>query len=516
VSDFKDYELFIDSLSKQINNFSLNLNPKEFGVIIEVGDGLAKVVGLDEVCLGEVVYYLKDGDDVGIGMVMGIEPNFVHVMLFNKLDLVCAGVEVFSTKHHFRIPVGKHVLGRVINVLGQPVDGAGALVTDETLEYREIEAMAPGIMDRSSVCEPLQTGIKIIDALIPIGLGQKQLILGDRQSGKTALAIDTILNQKAVKDAGGKFTYCIYVAIGKKTSDIAKIYELLRRNGAMEYTIIIASTASDPTSMQYVAPMCGAALAEYFRDKGEAALVIFDDLTKHADAYREISLLMRRTPARGAYPGDIFYLHSRLLERAVKMHEKKGGGSVTMLPMIETQAGDVSDYIPTNVISITDGQVYLDKQLFFDGQKPAIDIGLSVSRIGSAAQYKAMKKIAGRLKGELAQSRELESFARTVSDLDPETMKMLVRGRLLRELFKQSLNRPIGFANMIIILFAGIKGLLDKVKISEPISDFEAKLFTYFSEKHQDIIEFLNTEHSFDDAMEERISAAIKSFLETY
>lgn len=515
MSDFKDYDLFIDSLSRQIDNFSLNLNPKEFGVIIEVGDGIAKVVGLEEVSLGHVIYYLKDGNNSGLGMVMSIEPNFVHVMLFSKLEQVCAGIEVFSTKEHFKIPVGNHVLGRVINVLGEPIDGAGA-VDYENIEYREIEMMAPGIMDRAPVCEPLQTGIKIIDALIPIGLGQKQLILGDRQSGKTAIAIDTILNQKQIKDAGGKFTYCVYVAIGKKTSDIAKIYELLRKNGAMEYTVIVATTASDPASMQYVAPMCGAAIAEYFRDNGQDALVIFDDLTKHADAYREISLLMRRTPARGAYPGDIFYLHSRLLERAVKMSDEKGGGSVTMLPMIETQAGDVSDYIPTNVISITDGQIYLDKQLFFDGQKPAINIGLSVSRIGSAAQYKAMKKISGRLKGELAQFKEYEAFARAVSDLDPETMKMITRGRLLTNLFKQKLYQPIGFANMILILFAGIKGLLDKVKITGSISDFEERLFNYFEENYADIMQILNTEHSFDDALEEKISVGIKAFLETY
>lgn len=502
----KDYQLFIDNLSKKISNFEFRLDPKDFGVVINASDGIASVYGLNGVSLGEVVNFLHDG----VGIVMGIEQNFVNIILLDKIDEVIEGVEVFATGKAFNIPVGHGLLGRVINVLGQPIDELGPL---DIKEYRLIEAAAPGIMERSSVCDPLQTGIKIIDALVPIGLGQKQLVLGDRQSGKTTIALDTILMQKNVKQKNEKFAYCIYVAIGKKTSDIAKIYELLKQHGAMEYTIIVATNASDPSAMQYVAPMVGATIAEYFRDQSEDALVIFDDLSKHADAYREISLLMRRTPARGAYPGDIFYLHARLLERAVKM---KATGSVTMLPIIETQAGDVSDYIPTNVISITDGQIYLDKQLFFDGQKPAINIGLSVSRIGSAAQYKATRKIAGRLKGELAQFREYESFARAVSDLDPETHKMLMRGRLLTKLFKQSTNKPVPFEKMILILFAGIKGLLDKIDLPRNIAHLEDALSEYIQNNDSQLIEVLVREHSFDEKLEEKLSDIIKQFASEY
>jgi len=509
MSQFKDYQSFLDSLNTKIRDFKLRLDPKDFGVVISAGDGIASVAGLDGVSLGQVVTFLEDG----MGVVMGIEQNFVNIMLFNKIDEVVEGIEVFATGKHVSVPVGHGLLGRVIDPLGQPLDGAGAI---QHSEYRLIETEAPGIMLRSSVCDPLQTGIKIIDALIPIGLGQKQLILGDRQSGKSALAIDAILMQKHVKEKSEKFTYCIYVAIGKKSSELAKLCDLLKKTGAIEYTIVVATNASDPAAMQYIAPMAGVSIAEYFRDQGQDALVVFDDLSKHADAYREISLLMRRTPARGAYPGDIFYLHSRLLERAVKMKDELGGGSVTMLPIIETQAGDVSDYIPTNVISITDGQIYLDKQLFFDGQKPAINIGLSVSRIGSAAQYKAMKKIAGRLKGELAQFREYESFARAVSDLDVETQKMLTRGKLLTKLFKQNVNKPVIFEKMVVTLFAGIRGLLDKVELSGSIEDFENDLMAYMQKEEQALIETIAHEHVFDDRMEEQLVEAIKAFLNQY
>lgn len=509
MSHFKDYEIFIDKLKDKIKDLDLRIDPKDFGIVINSGDGIASVAGLDAVSLGEVVTFL----DGGLGVVMGIEPSYVNIMLFNKIDEMKQGVEVFSTKQHCSVPVDASLVGRVINALGEPLDGLGPIHAKGS---RPIEAMPPGIMARSSVCEPLQTGIKIIDALIPIGLGQKQLILGDRQSGKTSLVLDTILNQKNIKDKGDKFAYCIYVAIGKKNSDIAKIYELLKKNGAMEYTIIIATSASDPAALQYISPMSGAAIAEYFRDQGKDALVIFDDLSKHADAYREISLLMRRTPARGAYPGDIFYLHSRLLERAVRMKDEKGGGSVTMLPIIETQAGDVSDYIPTNVISITDGQIYLDKHLFFDGQKPAIDIGLSVSRIGSAAQYKAMKKIAGRLKGELAQYREFEAFARSVSDLDPETQKMLARGKLLTLLFRQNIHKPLTFEKMIIGLFGGVQGFFDKIKLKGSVEDFENALFDFVEKEAPEVTKALRESHAFDDAIEERMVYAIKKFAEHY
>ncbi len=509
MSHFKDYQSFIDSLNAKIRDFNLRLDPKDFGVVITAGDGIASVAGLDGVSLGEIVKFLDDG----FGMVMGIEQNFVNIMLFNKTDQVVEGVEVFATNEHVSVPVGEGLIGRVINPLGQALDEDGPL---QFSQKRLIEADAPGIMSRSSVCDPLQTGIKIIDALVPIGLGQKQLILGDRQSGKSSIAIDTILMQKNVRDKGEKFAYCIYVAIGKKRADVAKMYDLFKKHGAMEYTIIVTADASDPSSMQYIAPMAGAAIAEYFRDQGMNALVVFDDLSRHADAYREISLLMRRTPARGAYPGDIFYLHSRLLERAVKMKDELGGGSVTMLPIIETQAGDVSDYIPTNVISITDGQIYLDKQLFFDGQKPAINIGLSVSRIGSAAQYKAMRKIAGRLKGELAQFREYESFARAVSDLDAETQKMLMRGRLLTNLFKQNVNKPVSFEKMVIGLFAGIRGLLDKIVLKGSVEEFENELIEYMKVAEPILVETISREHSFDERLEEQMVEAIKNFLRQY
>lgn len=507
MKNLKDYQVLINNLNAHIKDLDLKLSPKNYGIIMSAADGIACVAGLEEVSLGEVVSFLEDG----IGIVMGIEKHFVNIMLLNRINEAIEGLEVFASGHDVKIPVSKSLLGRVINSLGEPLDGKGKI---DAQEFRSIEAPSPGIMDRASVNHPLQTGIKVIDALIPIGLGQKQLILGDRQSGKTTLAIDTILSQKHIRDKGEKFSYCIYVAIGKKNSDIAKIYETLKKHNAMEYTIIIAVGASDSAGMQYIAPMSGAAIGEYFRDQGENALVIFDDLTRHADAYREISLLMKRTPARGAYPGDIFYLHSKLLERAVSMSEEKGGGTVTMLPIIETQAGDVSDYIPTNVISITDGQIYLDKQLFFDGQKPAINIGLSVSRIGSAAQYKAMRKIAGRLKGELAQFREYESFARSVSDLDQETKNMLRRGRVLMNLFKQNVNHPVSFEKMIVTLFAGIRGLLDNINFESSIENFENSLLEYMNENETSLMETLSREHFFDDKLEEDMTRAIKDFLQ--
>lgn len=508
MNNFKDYEIFLENLKKEIQDFDFKLEAKEYGVIKQVGDGIAWVEGLNKVTIGEVVCFLNDSSGCGFGIVMGIEASFVNIMLLNKVDEVIEGVEIFSTNKHFFVPCGNNMIGRVVNSLGQVIDGKEDFEVEEEMP---IEAPSPGIMDRSSVCEPLQTGIKIIDALIPIGLGQKQLILGDRQSGKSAIITDIILNQKKIKEAKDKFVYCIYVTIGKKASDIAKTYELLKKAGAMEYTTIVATTASEPAAMQYIAPMSGTAIAEFLCKQGKNVLVIFDDLTKHADAYREISLLMRRTPARGAYPGDIFYLHSRLLERAVKL---KTGGSITMLPIIETQAGDVSDYIPTNVISITDGQIYLDKQLFFEDQKPAINIGLSVSRIGSSAQHSAMKKIAGRLKGELAQFRELEAFAKSVSDLDEQTKKIITRGQLLMKLFKQNIHEPRNFHTMILLLFGGSRGLFDNITIDEKIEDFEKRFITFIEQNNPEIITTLNKTHNFDDKFEELTTQAIKKFVE--
>jgi F-type H+-transporting ATPase subunit alpha len=508
MSSFKDYENFINQLKVKIDNIDFNLERKDFGRVISVGDGIALVDGLAGVGLGEAVSFLNDG----IGIVMGLDPSFVSIILLNYENELYEGVEVFRTKKTIEIPVGEGLIGRVISPLGEPLDGRGPITNCISCK---IDARSPGITERSSVCEPLQTGIKAIDALIPIGLGQRQLILGDRQSGKTSIAIDTIINQKNVKNFGYKFAYCVYVAIGQKASDVAKLYELLKASGAMEYSVLVVTTASDAAAMQYIAPMSGAAVGEYFRDKGQDAVVIFDDLSKHADIYRQISLLMRRYPARGAYPGDVFYLHAKLLERAAKLNDANGGGSLTMLPIIETQAGDLSAYIPTNVISITDGQINLDKRLFFEGQRPAVNIGFSVSRIGSAAQYKGMRKVAGRLKGELAQFREYEDFAKSVSDLDQDTKNALKRGRVLVNLFNQELNHPLSFEKMILSLFAGVNGLLDDVP-KEKIADFERNLFIYMETSEPEILESLIENRSFDDAMEDRMKKSIKHFLSRY
>lgn len=458
----------IQALSMEIESFKEKVDAINYGVVLEAGDGIVKVIGLDHAFLGEVVSFLE----TGLGMVMKIDPDTVSIILFNKIEEVSQGCKVYGTKKALSIDVDESLLGRVINPLGEPLDELGPLSCTTTMY---LEAESPGVMERESVCEPLQTGIRLIDLLIPIGLGQKQLILGDRQTGKTAITIDTILNQSIIKDNGDKFAHCIYVAIAKKASEIAKIVQLLKDRGAMNNTIVIATTASDTTAMQYISPMAGIAIAEYFRDKGKNALVVFDDFTKHADAYREISLLMRRTPARGAYPGDVFYLHSRLLERAVKM---KDGGSVTMLPIIETLDGDVSSYIPTNVISITDGQIYLDKEIFYKGQRPAINIGLSVSRIGSAAQHLNTKQLSGTLKGELAQYIELKNFSKSISDLDEETKSAIMHGDILMNILKQKIYSPVSKAHMLLMLLAAENGYLNNIK---NVEDFGEEIYEYMS-----------------------------------
>lgn len=508
MSNFKNYEELIQNLKNKIEKMEFKLEKKDFGRAISVGDGLANVDGLAGAFLDEVVVFL----DNGIGIIRGLNHNFASVILLNNTDKVSEGTEFFRTGKTLQIPVGRGLIGRVIDPLGNPLDGKGP-ITD--FEFADIEKNVPGIMERSSVCEPLQTGIKVIDTLIPIGLGQRQLILGDRQSGKTTIVIDTILNQKNVKNAGNKFAYCIYISIGQKASDIAKLCELFKKEGIFDYTTIVATTAGDPAGLQYIAPMAGVALGEYFRDRGEDALVIFDDLSKHADAYREITLLMRRSPSRGAYPGDIFYLHAKLLERAAKLNAEKGSGSLTMLPIIETQAGDIAAYIPTNVISITDGQIYLDKQLFLESQKPAVNIGLSVSRIGSTAQYKGMRKVSGRMKIELAQYREFESFSRSVSDLDQDTKNMLKRGKVLMQLFKQNIHAPLSFERMILILLAGVKGFLDDIPLKD-IPRFEKGLIEYIEVNERGIFEHLAKEHAFNDSLEEKMVKAIKYYLGTF
>ncbi|WP_342262132.1 F0F1 ATP synthase subunit alpha [Alphaproteobacteria bacterium endosymbiont of Tiliacea citrago] len=472
----------IEALNVELESFKDKVDAIDYGVVLEAGDGIIKAIGLENVFLGEIVSFLGDG----LGMVMKIDPDTVSIILFNKIEEVSQGCKIFATKKPLSINVDESLLGRVIDPLGNPLDGLGPISCSKTMLF---EAESPGVMQRESVCEPLQTGIRLIDLLIPIGLGQKQLILGDRQTGKTAITIDTIINQSIVKENGGKAAFCIYVAIAKKASEIAKIVQLLKDKGAINNTIVIATTASDTTALQYVAPMAGVAIAEYFRDKQKDALVVLDDLTKHADAYREISLLMRRTPARGAYPGDVFYLHSRLLERAVKL---KSGGSVTILPIIETLDGDVSSYIPTNVISITDGQMYLDKEIFYKGQRPAINIGLSVSRIGSAAQHANMKQISGTLKGELAQYIELKNFSKSVSDVDEETKEAIQHGDILMSVLRQKIYSPTPKAQTLLMLLGVECGAFNDLF---NIEKFAEEMFFYMNTQYPLIIKSLSEDN---------------------
>lgn len=493
----------IAALQIEIENFKDKIEASDYGIVLEAGDGIVKVVGLESAFLGEVVSFLGSG----LGMVMKIDPDTVSIILFNKIEEVSQGCKIFGTKKALSIKADKSLLGRVIDPLGRPLDELGPLSCAKEML---LEAESPGVMERESICDPLQTGIRLIDLLIPIGLGQKQLILGDRQTGKTAITVDTILNQSVVKENGGKFAYCVYVAIAKKASEVAKIVQLLKDKGAMSNTIVIATTASDTTALQYIAPMAGIAVAEYFRDQGLDALVVLDDLTKHADAYREISLLMRRTPARGAYPGDVFYLHSRLLERAVKL---KSGGSVTILPIIETLDGDVSSYIPTNVISITDGQIYLDKEIFYKGQRPAINIGLSVSRIGSAAQHKNMRQLSGTLKGELSQYIELKNFSKSLSDIDEDTLASIKHGDLLMSVLKQKIYSPVPKAQILLMLLAVESGCLDNIA---DIEDFGDEIYVYMSRQHPMIIKELEDDLSLSKESKNNIVKVISTFRDVF
>jgi len=500
-------------LRKQLAGFENEADIYEVGTVLQVGDGVARVYGLSKVMASELVEFPNDV----FGMVLNLEEDSVGVMLFGDDSLVKEGDIVKRTKRIASVPVGKELLGRVVNPLGLPIDGKGPI---NTQTFYPIERKAPGVIYRQPVKEPLQTGIKAIDALIPIGRGQRELIIGDRQTGKTSIALDTIINQKFTHTdeaarLGIKPVYCIYVAIGQKGSTVANVVSYLEQYGAMDYTIVVAANASDPAPLQFIGPYCGASMGEYFRDNGMHALIIYDDLSKQAAAYRQVSLLLRRPPGREAYPGDIFYLHSRLLERAAKYSDEYGGGSLTALPVIETQAGDVSAYIPTNVISITDGQIYLEPNLFNAGIRPALNIGISVSRVGGAAQIKAMKKIAGPLKLELAMFRELEAFAKFGSDLDKSTQAKLKRGQLLTEILKQKLFQPISVEKQIVLIYAATNGFLENIPLNE-IARFEKEYYEFFDNLHSDLLNEIIETKDLSDSIKERLNVAIKNFVELF
>lgn len=485
-------------LKEQIKNYSKNLEVTESGTVLSISDGVARVYGLQGVMAGELVVFPGQIS----GMVLNLEEDSVGIVVLGDDSTIREGDEVKRTKKIVQVPVGEALIGRVVDALGNPIDGKGAI---QTKEFRVVDVKAPGIVKRQPVAEPLQTGIKAIDALIPIGRGQRELIIGDRQTGKTAIAIDTIINQADQK------VHCFYVAIGQKKSTVAQVVEKLRRAGAMEYTTVIAATASDSAPLQFLAPFAGCAMAEYFRDTGRHALIIYDDLTKQAQAYRQLSLLLRRPPGREAFPGDVFYLHSRLLERAAKMSDEMGGGSLTALPIIETQAGDISAYIPTNVISITDGQIFLLADLFYKGIRPAVDVGKSVSRVGGAAQIKAMKQVAGSLKLELAQFRELEAFAAFASDLDAITQSQLARGRRLVEILKQGQYVPVRVENQIAVIFAATNGYLDKVSDKEVVR-YERELIEFMNQKYKKVLEKIATDKALKDDTKAELKEALVEF----
>ena len=482
-------------IRQQIESYDQDVKIDNIGTVLQIGDGIARVYGLEQVMAGELLEF----EDSTIGIALNLENDNVGAVLMGNGIGILEGSTVRSTGKIAQVPVGEAFLGRVVNSLARPIDGKGDVVTSES---RLVESMAPGIITRKSVCEPVQTGITAIDSMIPIGRGQRELIIGDRQTGKTSVAIDTIINQKS------EDVICVYVAIGQKASSVAAVVNSLDEKGALPYTIIVAANADDPATLQYIAPYTGAALAEYFMYKGKATLCIYDDLTKQASAYRQMSLLLRRPPGREAYPGDVFYLHSRLLERAAKLSDALGGGSMTALPIIETQAGDVSAYIPTNVISITDGQIFLSGDLFNSGIRPAINVGISVSRVGSAAQIKAMKQVAGKLKLELAQFAELEAFSQFASDLDQATQNQLAQGVRLREMLKQAQNSPIPVEEQVAIIYAGINGYLDDIEVAN-VLPFIAKLRPYLRNSASDFISSVKTSKKMDENAEELLKKAI-------
>ncbi len=493
-------------LKEQIKDFGADAQVSEIGQVLSVGDGIARVYGLDNVEAGEMVEFPN-----GVkGMALNLEQDNVGVVIFGSDRQIKEGDTVKRTNSIVDVPVGKGLLGRVVDPLGNPIDGKGPI---EATERRRVDVKAPGIIPRKSVHEPMQTGIKAIDALIPIGRGQRELIIGDRQTGKTAVAIDTILNQKEINQSDDESAklYCIYVAIGQKRSTVAQIVKTLEENGALEYTIVVAATASEPAPLQFLAPFAGCTMGEYFRDNGMHGLMVYDDLSKQAVAYRQMSLLLRRPPGREAYPGDVFYLHSRLLERAAKMNDDNGGGSLTALPIIETQANDVSAYIPTNVISITDGQIFLETDLFNQGIRPALNVGLSVSRVGSAAQVKAMKQVAGPVKGELAQYREMAAFAQFGSDLDAATQQLLHRGERLTELLKQGQFSPLSVEEQVASIYSGVKGYLDKIPARD-VGRFEEGLLRNLHDSHPDILLSIRDEKKLSDETEAKLKAALDAY----
>ncbi|OGL68567.1 F0F1 ATP synthase subunit alpha [Candidatus Uhrbacteria bacterium RIFCSPLOWO2_01_FULL_47_24] len=493
-----DKSTVIETLKKQIQEFKSEAKMEHVGDVLEVGDGIARISGLSEVMASEMLDF---GNNI-YGVALNLEEGMIGAMILGDYTHIKEGDTVKSTGKVFSIPVGDAFVGRAVDPLGRPLDGKGVIKSSTS---SPVEKIAPGVIYRAPVNTPLQTGIKAIDSMIPVGRGQRELIIGDRQVGKTAVAIDAIINQK------GQDVVCIYVAIGQKESKVAKIVAKLEEAGAMEHTIVVVSGASAPAALSFIAPYAGCALGEYFMDKGKDALIVYDDLSKHAWAYRQISLLLRRPPGREAYPGDIFYLHSRLLERAAKVSKEKGGGSLTALPIIETQAGDVSAYIPTNVISITDGQIYLETDLFYRGIRPALNVGLSVSRVGGAAQIKAMKKVAGRLRLDLAQFRELEAFAQFASELDPQTRAQIERGRRLVEILKQLQYAPLAVENQVAILYAAVNGHLDDVPV-EKVADFEERFHKYFATARKDVIQAIHKAKELTADVEKKLKGAIEEF----
>jgi len=497
-------------LKEQIKNFGQEAEVSEVGQVLSVGDGIARVYGLDNVQSGEMVEF-ESGDK---GMALNLENDNVGIVIFGSDREIKEGQTVKRTRAIVEVSVGKGLLGRVVDALGEPIDGRGPIKAEAR---SRVDVKAPGIIPRKSVHEPMATGLKAIDALIPIGRGQRELIIGDRQTGKTAIALDTILNQKSLNASGDEKVklYCVYVAVGQKRSTVAQFVKVLEENGALDYSIVIAATASDPAPMQFLAPFAGCAMGEYFRDNGMHAVIIYDDLSKQAVAYRQMSLLLRRPPGREAYPGDVFYLHSRLLERAAKMNDDKKAGSLTALPVIETQANDVSAYIPTNVISITDGQIFLETDLFYQGIRPAVNVGLSVSRVGSAAQTKAMKKVAGRIKGELAQYREMAAFAQFGSDLDATTQRLLNRGSRLTELLKQPQFSPLRMEEQVCVIYAGVNGYLDPLPVDR-VRAFEEGLLGTLRNQHADILGAIRDSRDLDDTTAGKLKSVVDNYAKTF
>lgn len=489
-------------IKNQIEQYKSDIEVSEVGSVIEVGDGIARVYGLENVMSGELVEF-----STGVlGLALNVEESNVGIVIMGPYTDIREGDQVKRTGQIMQVPVGEAMIGRVVNAMGQPVDGKGPIETDQ---FRPVENQAPGVMARKSVHEPMQTGIKAIDAMVPIGRGQRELIIGDRQTGKTAIAIDAILNQK------GSGMKCIYVAIGQKQSTVAQVVETLRRNGAMEYTTVVTASASEPSPLLYIAPYAGCAMGEYFMYKGEHVLVVYDDLTKQASAYRELSLLLRRPPGREAYPGDVFYLHSRLLERAAKLNDELGGGSLTALPFIETQASDVSAYIPTNVISITDGQIFLEADLFNSGQRPAINVGISVSRVGGSAQIKAMKKVAGSLRLDLAQYRELQAFSQFGSDLDKSTQARLNRGARMMEILKQDVHKPLPVEQQVVSLYTATKGYLDEIPVGD-VTRFEREFLAFMVSNHPEVLESIRTTKELTADNEAALKNSIEKFRNSF